>query len=86
MPTWLQFVLSVTAVVVDVGERSKSAAYPVPDGSRMRESRSSLDVPIRYDRETKALGEKDVYVVGMGEDSLVSRYAIGSRNSMEKPG
>ena len=47
---------------------------------------SSLDVPIRYDRETKALGEKIVYVVGMGEALLVSRYEVGSWNSMEKPG
>ena len=73
-------------VVVDVGERSKSAAYSASDGSRTRESRSSLDVPIRYDRETKALGEKIVYVVGMGEALLVSRYEVGSWNSMEKPG
>ena len=71
---------------VEAGGPSKRATYPAPDGSRIRESRSSLDVPIRYDRETKALGEKIVYVVGMGEALLVSRYEVGSWNSMEKPG
>ena len=63
-----------------------SAAYPAPDGSRTRESRSSLDVPIRYDNESSAAGEKVVDALGMGEALLVSRYAIGSRNSMEKLG
>ena len=63
-----------------------SAAYPAPDGSRMRESRSSLDVPIRYDNESSAAGEKLVYVVGMGEALLLSSYEVGSWNSMEKPG
>ena len=77
---------SFEPVGVDEGEPSKRATYPSPDGSRTRESRSSLDVPIRYDRETKALGEKIVYVVGMGEALLVSRYEVGSWNSMEKPG
>ena len=62
------------------------SAYPAPDGSKTRESMSSLGVPIRYDNESSAVGEKLVYVVGMGEALLVSRYAIGSRNSMEKLG
>ena len=63
-----------------------SAAYPAPDGLRTRESRSSLGVLIRYDSGSSAAGEKDVYVVGMGEALLVSRYEVGSWNSMEKPG
>jgi hypothetical protein len=58
---------------VEAGRRSKRATYPAPDGLRTRESRSSLDVPIRYDRGTRAAGERFVYVLGMGEALLVSR-------------
>ena len=43
-------------------------------------------MPIRYDNESSAAGEKVVNVLGMGEALLVSRYAIGSRNSMENRG
>lgn len=41
---------------------------------------------IRYDNESSAAGEKVVNVLVMGEALLVRRYAIGSRNSMEKLG
>ena len=63
-----------------------SAAYPAPDGSRTRESRSSLDVLIRYDRETKALGEKIVYVVGMGGGFACQQVRGGFVEFDGKPG
>ena len=43
-------------------------------------------MPTRYDNERSAVGETFVYVLGMGEALLVSRYEVGSWNSMEKPG